>query len=302
MILEVPPDLEGERLDKALAAMLDVSRSVAKELVAMGVTIEARPAQANTRVVAGDVVETPPPPSRTELQPEPLDFEVLYEDPHVVVVNKRPGLVVHPGAGSDDATLAAGLLFRFPEIEGVGSKGRWGLIHRLDKDTSGALIVALDQPGFEKLSAALRAREITREYVALVEGQLRPPTGTIDAPIGRDRIRPIRRAVIPDGKQARTHYQVVRNYPGVDVSLVDVQLESGRTHQIRVHFAAIGHAVVGDPIYGKGMHRVASPRVFLHAGKVAFPHPVTDTEVVVSAPLPDDLSEVLTHLNGDDHQ
>lgn len=297
MILEVPPDLEGERLDKALAEMLHISRSVAKELVTAGVTIDERPARANTRVAGGDMVYAPPIPGRDELEPEPLDFEVLYEDSNVVVVNKQPGVVVHPGAGQVHATLASGLLFRYPQIKGVGAPGRWGLVHRLDKGTSGALVVALDQASFTTLADALRARRIKREYLALVEGELKPPTGTIDAPIGRDSTRPTRRAVSPDGKQARTHYQVARNFTGADVSLVNVQLETGRTHQIRVHFAAIGHPVIGDRVYGSGSTRVTSPRVFLHAGKVTFLHPVTGREVEVAAPLPDDLNDVVEQLN-----
>ncbi len=296
MILEVPPALDGKRLDKALADLLGISRAIAKELVSLGVSVDEKPARANTRVAGGSLISTPVPPEKLALQPEQVDFEVLYEDQNLIVVNKHPGLVVHPGAGQPTGTLAAGLLYRYPDILGVGAPGRWGLVHRLDKGTSGALLVGRDQASFEKLSAALRAREVTREYVALVEGTIRPPTGSIDAPIGRDQAQPTRRAVTPDGKRARTHYQVVKNYEDDNVALVDVQLETGRTHQIRVHFAAIGHPVVGDRVYGTGSFPVESPRVFLHAGRLTFAHPGSGEEMVVEAPLPPDLQEVVDRL------
>ncbi|MDH3189892.1 MAG: RluA family pseudouridine synthase [Acidimicrobiia bacterium] len=296
MILEIPSDLEGERLDKAIAEMLGVSRAAAKQLIEIGVTVDGEPSKANRRMSVGEQVVTPPPPQAVALEPEDLDLTVLFEDDDVVVINKMPGMVVHPGAGQTRGTLAAGLLHAYPGLEGVGSQGRWGLVHRLDKGTSGALLVARTEESFQRLTQALRAREIKREYVALVEGVLRPPTGTIDAPIGRDPVQPTRRAVTPDGKHARTHYQVRSNNESANVALVDVQLETGRTHQIRVHFAAIGHPVVGDRVYGSGSTTVSSPRMFLHAGKLTFSHPGTGEEIAVSAPLPDDLQAVVDDL------
>lgn len=294
--LRIPDDVEGERLDKAIADLLGVSRAVARTIVDSGVTVDEKPGTPKTRVYAGSLIVAELPPEPVALEPEPVEFEVLLEDDEFVVINKAPGVVVHPGAGQRHGTLAAGLLFRYPEIRGVGAEGRWGLVHRLDKGTSGALLVARTPAGYEFLSQAIRHRDVKREYLALVEGLLKPPTGTIDAPIGRDPVYPTRRAVTLDGRHARTHYQLVRNFPEARVALVDVRLETGRTHQIRVHFAAIGHAVIGDPVYGMSSYPVKSPRVFLHAGKLSFRHPTRDEEVVVEAPLPDDLSSVIAGL------
>lgn len=296
MIVEVPADLDGHRLDKALAEILGVSRAVSKLLVEAGVSIDEKPARANTKVSAGALISTPLPPERETLQPERIDLEILFEDDDLVVVNKPPGMVVHPGAGQLSGTLAAGLLHKYPDIEGVGAEGRWGLIHRLDKATSGAVVVARNKKSYGTLTAALRSREIKREYIALVSGVMKPPTGTIDAPIGRDDGQPTRRAVTPDGKKARTHYQVRQNFELADVALVDIQLETGRTHQIRVHFAAIGHPVIGDRVYATGPSPVASPRMFLHAGRVTFGHPRTGEQIVVDALLPPDLQGVVDAL------
>lgn len=300
--LTVPEDLDGERLDKALAVLLEVSRSVARELVDRGVTLEGSPAKPNSTVHAGDAIVTPTPVPPEELAAEPVDFDVLAEDDDVIVVNKPPGLVVHPGAGQRTGTLAAGLLYRYPELRGVGATGRWGLIHRLDKDTSGALLVGRNQEAFDKLSFALKARDIRREYLTLVSGTMHPPTGTIDAAIGRDAAQPTRRAVTNDGKHARTHYRVVRNYENPGVALVSVRLETGRTHQIRVHFLAIGHPVIGDPTYNPTPVAVRTPRVFLHAGSLKFSHPGNGTDVEVEAPLPADLAAVLDALDGADRE
>lgn len=294
--LTIPDDVDGARLDKVIADLLGVSRAVARIIVDSGVTVDEKPGTPKTRVYGGSVIVAMPPPEREALQPEPVDFEVLFEDDHLIVVNKEPGMVVHPGAGQMHGTLAAGLLFRYPELRGVGAEGRWGLVHRLDKGTSGALLVARTPTSYESLSLAIRRRDVKREYLALVEGLLKPPTGTIDAPIGRDPVYPTRRAVTADGKHARTHYRLARNFPEANVALVDVRLETGRTHQIRVHLAAIGHAVIGDPVYGTASYPVRSPRVFLHAGKLTFNHPARDEEVVVEAPMPDDLRRVVSGL------
>lgn len=298
--LVVPDDLDGERLDKSLSVLLNVSRAVSRLMVDSGVLVDGESARPNTRVKEGQVIDTPPPIEPTQLAPEEVDFDVLYEDPHLLVVNKPPGLVVHPGAGQRTGTLAAGLLHRYPEVRGVGSAGRWGLVHRLDKDTSGALLVARDQETFKSLTGSLRARDIKREYLALVAGTMSPPTGTIDAAIGRDPTGPTRRTVTPEGKPARTHYRVVRNYADAGVALVEVSLETGRTHQIRVHFLAIGHPVIGDPIYNTTPIGVSSPRVFLHAGRLTFVHPATGESMVVEAPLPPDLAAVLDRLDQSD--
>lgn len=296
LTLKVPAELDGQRLDKVLATLLDVSRAMARSLVEEGAQVDGVPGSADTRVSAGAVIVAAEPPPRQKLSPEPVDFDVIYEDDDVVVVDKPAGVVVHPGSKRRSGTLAAGLLHRYPEIEGVGAADRWGLVHRLDKDTSGALLVARNTRSFDMLGKEMRARRVNRRYVALVDGVLRPPTGTIDAPIGRDPAVPTRRAVGRDGKPATTHYQVRSNYEADDVALVDVELETGRTHQIRVHFAAIGHPVVGDTTYGSGRSRVEVPRIFLHARQITFTHPTTGEAVVVEAPLPQDLQRVVSNL------
>ncbi len=292
----MPSELDGERLDRAIAVLLEVSRSAARNLVDQGVTVDSNPGKPNTKVRTGEVVETPVPAQQTPLEPENVDFGVLYEDDALVVVDKPAGLVVHPGSGRSRETLAGGLLHRYPEVRGVGAANRWGLVHRLDKDTSGALVVARNQAAFEALVEQLRARAIKRDYLALVNGVLRPPTGTIDAPIGRDPATPMRRAVIRTGKHARTHYRSVTNYNESDVSLVNVSLETGRTHQIRVHFSAIRHPVIGDPLYGSTHDNVDSPRIFLHAAKLAFSHPLSNDAIEVESPLPQDLQQVVESL------
>jgi 23S rRNA pseudouridine1911/1915/1917 synthase len=294
--LTVPDALGGSRVDKAVAELLGVSRAVARHLVDEGVTIDGVPADPSDRVSARSVLRVPPLEEKPVLAPEAVDFDVVYEDEDLIVVDKPPGLVVHPGGGRLSGTLAGGLLHRYPELMGVGQEGRWGVVHRLDKDTSGLLLVARNEESHRRLTASLRRREITRMYTTLVHGVLDSATGTIDAPIGRDPAQPMRRALIAEGKPARTHYEVTATFPEADCSLLSVRLETGRTHQIRVHFAAIDHPVVGDPSYGRRPRRTTSPRMFLHASELRLAHPRTDVPVVVSSPLPEDLQNVLDRL------
>lgn len=295
--LEVPPSLDGARVDRAIAVLFDVSRARAGSVVEAGVRLDGVEVSGSDRVSAGQTIRCTPPEESGPLTPEPVEFGILHEDDQVIVVAKPPGVVVHPGSGRVGGTLAAGLLHRFPELEGVGHHDRWGLVHRLDKDTSGALLVARTQPAFDTLTAELRRREIERTYRALVEGRMGAATGLIDAPIGRDPSRPTRRAVAHGGKHARTRYEVIRYYEVGDVSLLDVALETGRTHQIRVHLASIDHPVVGDSTYGAVRKDIGSPRTFLHAIEVEFTHPASGERLSVRAPLPDDLSMVLGQLS-----
>jgi 23S rRNA pseudouridine1911/1915/1917 synthase len=294
--LVVPDSLHGSRVDKALAELLGVSRSTARQLVERGVTVSGRAVDASEKVDAGAVIMTPIPEVEPELEPEPLAFGVLYEDAHLLVVDKPPGVVVHPGTGRTRGTLAGGLLHRYPDIAGVGDPGRWGLIHRLDRDTSGALLVARDDETYRALVSDLRHRRVRRVYLALVHGLVGSATGTIDAPIGRDPSHPMKQALNHDGKPARTHYELLRLYPESDCSLLRVTLETGRTHQIRVHLAAIDHPVVGDFVYDPRPHRTKAPRTFLHATELGFTHPITGERMEVRSPLPPDLQETLDAL------
>lgn len=293
--LEVPDRLDGDRVDRVLADLLEVSRSHARALFDAGVLLDGSPARPSDRVRAGAIVESPVPTEVARLSAEPVDFEVTYEDSDVIVVDKPAGLVVHPGSGHQGPTLAAGLLHRYPELDGVGAAGRWGLIHRLDRDTSGLLVVARTGLAFDRLSSDMAGRRIRRLYTALVHGRFATPTGTIDAPIGRDPTRPTRRAVVAGGKPAVTHYEVIEEYPAADVSLLEVALATGRTHQIRVHLTAIDHPVIGDKTYSQ-LKAVDSPRIFLHAHLVSLDHPASREQMTFTSPLPSDLVAVLDAL------
>jgi 23S rRNA pseudouridine1911/1915/1917 synthase len=294
--LEVPPRLEGDRVDKALADLLDLSRARARALIDEGVLIDGAPARPGDRVRAGTLLEAPPPTEITGLEPEEVDFEVVHEDADLIVIEKPPGLVVHPGSGHRGETLAAGLLHRYPELEGVGDPGRWGLVHRLDRDTSGLLLVGRTTAAFDRLRADLAARRISRLYTTLVHGQFSTPTGTVDAPIGADPTRPTRRAVVAGGKPAVTHYEVLEELSGAGLSLLEVSLGTGRTHQIRVHLAAIDHPVVGDRTYSMLRPPAAARRIFLHAHLLELSHPATGDPVRFTSPLPPDLVAVLDSL------
>ncbi|MDX1691224.1 MAG: RluA family pseudouridine synthase [Acidimicrobiia bacterium] len=282
----VPVDLDGERADRILAVLGEISRADARALVTAGdATFDGVAVKPADRIAAGTRLVSPLPVPEAPLEPEPVPFGVVHEDDHLAVVDKPAGITVHPGAGRRTGTLAAGILHRWPRVRGVGEEGRWGLVHRLDRDTSGLLLVALTVETHADLQAMLRRREVTRVYLARVRGRLDAATGTIDAPIGRDPRSPTRFRVDRGGRPARTHYEVLSD--DGDGSLLRVTLETGRTHQIRVHLRSIGHPVLGDPVYGRSDE---APRLWLHAARLAFTHPVTGADVDVESPLPADLA------------
>lgn len=300
MRARVPADLDGERADLVVARLLGLSRSAARRAVESGTaTVDGRPVAPRERVRAGQLVVAAPPAQEAALEPEMVPFDVVYEDPFLAVVNKPAGVVVHPGAGRKGGTLAAGVLHRWPEVRGVGEEGRWGIVHRLDRETSGLLVVALDHRTLGRLRAELKARRIRRGYTALAWGPDIPPAGTIDAPLGRDPRRPTRFRVDRTGRAARTHYRTAAVWRGPGVALLEVHLETGRTHQIRVHLASIRHPVVGDRVYGRRGDDL-SPRLFLHASRLSFEHPITGDPVDARAPLPADLTSVVAELGGPD--
>lgn len=288
----VPAELDGERADLVVARLGGLSRAEAKAITEAGaVTVDGVTAASKQRLAAGNSVEFEVPPPRETLTPQEVDFSVAYEDEHLAVVEKPAGIVTHPGAGTRSPTLAAGVLQRWPQVRGVGDEGRWGIVHRLDKETSGLLVVALDLHAFDGLRAAIRARAVERSYLALVRGVPDPPAGTIDAPISRDTRSRGRMRVESGGRAARTHYRVVAS--GASMALLEVGLDTGRTHQIRVHMAAVGMPIVGDRQYGQS---AGSPRLFLHAARLAFDHPATGERIEVESPLPEDLATVLGEL------
>ncbi len=299
----VPPALAGERLDRVVALVADCSRSEASELVATEqVSIDGVVTTAGARRVATGERVSVEVPAAIDDRPQAdasVAFDVVHVDDDVIVVDKPAGLVVHPGSGHPDHTLVNGLLARFPEIAEVGQPGRPGIVHRLDRGTSGLLVVARTPSAYETLVGDLAAHRVRRDYQAMVVGRPEPRRGVIDAPIGRSARQATRMTVTASGKPARTHYEVVETFSEpVAASLVDCTLETGRTHQIRVHLAAIGHPVLGDGTYRGARPDVGPARPFLHARVLAFAHPTTGDLIELRSALPPDLVDVLEGFRG----
>lgn len=315
----VPGALDGERVDRAVALVGDLTRREATELVGAGaVSVDDRPVTAGSRKVrAGQRlrIEMPARAGPAALAGDvSVGFHVVYADQDLIVVDKPAGLVVHPGAGNREGTLVQGLLARFPDLAdlagppagaGAGQEGdRPGIVHRLDKGTSGLLVVARTPAAKRALSAGLRAHAIKRTYDTVVVGDLESDEGLIDAPLGRSARDPTRIAVSASGRVARTWYLVKERFPWpVPLTQLECRLETGRTHQIRVHLAAIGHPVLGDDRYGGeragapgGRRLLASGRPFLHARRLELVHPATGELVAFDSPLPAELARVLAGL------
>jgi 23S rRNA pseudouridine1911/1915/1917 synthase len=301
---QIPAALAGERVDRAVALLTGLPRSEVAALVDAGaVHVGGRVVTSRSRKVSeNEVLEVDvpaPAPADDGPQPDPsVDFPVVHADEHVIVVDKPAGLVVHPGSGNNTGTLVHGLLARFPDLAGVGpDRNRPGIVHRLDKGTSGLLVVARSAVAYDALVAELKERKVERLYLALVWGDVSAPAGLIDAPIGRASNDPTRMAVSSKGREARTRYEVLTRYTEpAPVTLVECKLETGRTHQIRVHLAAIGHPVVGDVRYRGGRAALPVPRPFLHAHRLAFDHPGNGERVTFSSPLAPDLEAVRAGL------
>ena len=303
-------DLEGDdlpiRLDLFLRRELpDISRTELQRLIRSGAaTVNGQVAEVpSTKVGAGDTVQFDAPGATSpDLDPVPqnLDFDVVHADDDVIVVDKPASMAVHAGAGRIDGTLVNGLIARFPEIAKLEPRDRPGIVHRLDADTSGLMVVARNAGAATKLSAAIKAREVQRFYIALVAGRLPlAQGGIIDQPIGRHpRIR-TRQAVVPDGRLARTRFFPLTHYwaSGKPMTLVQLKLETGRTHQIRVHMQAIGYPVIGDPTYGITPPDVDLHRQFLHAHCIEFHHPATGELLEFNSQIHDDLANVLTQVS-----
>jgi 23S rRNA pseudouridine1911/1915/1917 synthase len=294
----VPAALAGERVDRVVAMLTDLPRAEVATLIDAGgvrrggrtVTTPSRKVREGERLE----VDVPERPEETPLEPDPsVLVPVVHEDEAVLVVDKPAGLVVHPGAGNTTGTMVQGLLARYPDLAGVGDHDRPGIVHRLDAGTSGLLVVARTVDAYHSLVAQLSARDVTRQYRALVLGVVEANAGEIDAPIGRADGDPTRMAVANAGREARTRYEVVERYrQPVAVTELSCRLETGRTHQIRVHLAAIGHPVVGDARYGGARPAFALGRPFLHAERLAFRHPLSGEVVAFESPLPADLVEL----------
>ena len=291
----VGADAAGVRLDRFLAGREEVgTRARAERLIDIGgVLVDGIARPKSHRLAAGSVVAFPEPaPSQIDLEPADIDIDVVWEDEHLMIVDKPAGLVVHPAPGTTGPTLVHALLGRV----GGGEKARPGIVHRLDRDTSGLLVVARDDRTLGKLQGMLRRRRIERTYTALVRGRPRSWRGAIEAPIGRDRRHPTRISLDTDHpRDAVTHFEVAELLERH--ALLEVRLETGRTHQIRVHLEAIGLPVAGDPTYGHGPE-LGLERQFLHASGLSLAHPWTDEPLMLFSPLPDDLSGALQRARG----
>lgn len=299
----IPEALDGERVDRVVSIMTGCSRSLAAALVADGqVSVDGEPVmKSSLKLGAGQVIELGEEPRRSVqvvVADAGVAVRVVHEDDQVIVIDKPAGMVVHPGPGHSGSTLVHGLLARYPELADVGDPMRPGLVHRLDRGTSGLLVVARTPHAYTDLVEQLSTHSVERVYSALVWRHPEHPIGVVDAPVGRSRRDPLRMTVAVDGREARTHYKVERVYDQpVEVALLTCELETGRTHQIRVHLSSIGHAVVGDDVYGGIRHSFVAPRPFLHARQLAFEHPGTGEPVRFDSPLPDDLRSVLDGLS-----
>lgn len=298
---QVPSALGGERLDRIVALIADISRADAASVIEAGaVTVDGAPARSGkerleTGVIVG-IDESKIPVVELPTADPDVDFDVVYQDEDLIVVDKPSGLVVHPGSGHPDRTLVNGLLSRFPDLANVGEPFRPGIVHRLDSGTSGLLVVARSSDAYSRLVDMIGRHEVERRYLVLVWGHPNEDDFTVDAPIGRDPRDPRKMTVVPSGKEAVTHFRVLEHFGDSDMTLLECELETGRTHQIRVHLRAIGHPVVGDPTYGGQRPDLVLNRPFLHAEALEFHHPSTNEIVSFRSPLPVELEAYLGSL------
>jgi len=295
--LELTADRGGERLDTFIARRCpELSRSHARRLIDEGlVSVNGRQAKPSERVTAGlSVNVTIPPPETITLVPEAIPLTIIYQDGDIIVLDKPAGLTVHPAPGHPSGTLVNALLAACPDLRGIAGTLRPGIVHRLDKDTSGLMVVAKNDRAQRALQRQLKDRDVRKTYLALVRGVPAPREGTIAAPIGRHPKNRKKMAVVADGREATTRYRVREEIAGGQYSLLEVEPVTGRTHQIRVHLAAVGHPVVGDATYGRPSAVVG--RQFLHADKLAFAMPLGGRTVEFESPLPADLREALSQL------
>lgn len=293
----------GQRLDRYLVGLLtDQSRTAIQQLIGDGaILVNGKPGKPGYALRANDEItltQTPVSAPTVRARAQPLPLDIIYEDDDLFIINKAPGMVVHPAPGHHEDTLVNALLARYPDLQALSNDQRPGIVHRLDRDTSGLLIVARHARAQALLSTQMQRHEIVKRYLALVEGIIKLDQGSIDAPIGRDPRHRQQMAITSHGsREARTHFRVLERF--TRHTLLLLQLETGRTHQIRVHLKAIGYPVAGDPTYGTGNSLPGMPlqRQFLHAYQLQFTHPLTDAPLQFEAPLPADLQIVLDQKN-----
>lgn len=296
-LIIVAEEMDGERLDVFVAEQVEqLSRSVVKSLINEGqVLVNGARQKASYHVREGDEISIEiPEPQVLELVPRDIPLEIIYQDEDLAVINKPKGLVVHPAHGNWDYTMVNALLYHIKDLSGINGQIRPGIVHRLDKDTSGVMVVAKNDVAHRSLAAQIKDHSIKREYIALVHGTIKENLGTIDAPIGRSKNDRKKMAVIADGRPAVSKYQVLERYH--NYSLIKVELLTGRTHQIRVHFAYIKHPVVGDPLYSSGKKHFNLDSQALHAHLLGFNHPRTGKYLEFTSPLPEYFQEILVSL------
>ena len=295
----VPSALAGQRVDRVISLVADIPRAAASQIIDAGaVLLDGVVVKAGKiKVTEGQriVVDLSLLPEKQLPAAEAnIKVDVVYVDDDVIVINKQAGIVVHPGAGNPTGTLVNAVLAIYPEIASVGDPFRPGVVHRLDAGTTGLMVMARTKGAYDSLVEALQRRVVVRRYLAIVWGEMSAPSGVIDAPLGRDQRDPTKMAVLAGGKIARTNYEVRQTFTlPVSCSLLECGLETGRTHQIRVHLATLGHSVVGDVVYGGARSVLSSPRPMLHAMTLKFDHPVTGIEMEFHSEIPQDFAAIL---------
>ena len=290
---------KGKRLDSYISDNMDkISRSFAQKLIEnQQVTINGKNEKASYKVCAGDNIQVDVPEAQgTKLKAQDIPVDVVYEDKDIIVVNKPKGMVVHPANGNPDGTLVNAILAMCKDsLSGIGGEIRPGIVHRLDKDTSGLLIIAKNNEAHMKMSKQIQDRLVTKKYIALIRGVVKDDEATIDMPIARSKVDRKKMAVDKDGKQAVTHFKVIKRYRGY--TLLGIKIDTGRTHQIRVHMTKIGYPVVGDMVYSNGKNEFGIEGQMLHAKSLEFSHPITGKKMHLEAPLPEYFTKVLEELD-----
>lgn len=290
-------DKDNVRIDQYLASKLDISRSKIQKLIKEGkVLVDNEEITCNYNVKTGDEIEVLSDFNfDIDIEPEDIKLDIVYEDQYLLIVNKESGMVVHPAAGNYSHTLVNALLYRF-NLSHSDDKIRPGIVHRIDKDTSGVMVVAKDDKTHELLSDMIKRKEVERVYVALVDGIIMHDTGDIDAPIGRDKVNRQKMMVTDvNAKEAVTHFRVLKRYKNVNKTLIECKLDTGRTHQIRVHMEYIGHPIYNDPVYGRSKKTTEFGQ-FLHSKSIRFIHPITKEEIYKEVPLPKEFQDYLDEI------
>ncbi len=297
IFIQASLDDEGQRLDLFLTArMPEHSRSFIQMVIKEAhVAVNGHTEKANYRIRGHEQVKVCiPPPREISVPPEDIPLDIVYEDQDIAVINKPQGMVVHPAVGNYTGTLVNALLFQCRELSGINGEIRPGIVHRIDKDTSGLIVIAKNDLAHRSLAAQIKAKTATRVYLAVVEKNIKVDTGRVEAPIGRHPVDRKRMAVVSGGRDAVTHYRVLERFG--EYTYIEARLETGRTHQIRVHMAHIGHPLVGDPVYGFPKQRFSLPGQALHAAQLVLIHPRTQARMEFSAPLPEAFSHLLASL------